>query len=629
MKRPSRVLLILLLIPVLLLAAWLAVQDVWLPVRDWDVSPDGSRLVALINHGYPDRGHPDYTEGRIVLWDLRSRRQIASLRGDVQRVLFSPDGQTIVTGHDDGTTCFREAGTLAERMRFSIDDRYAYPVAFVRDEVTLLVCAWDPQFSTQYRLVRIDQGRSVGRPIPGAHAKVSADGQTFVVHYSESESDRCSVFRFSKGEPNKIGEFEFDHSVFCCAVSPDGRYAAMTLYSTDVVQLWNLSTGTMEREIRQPDRYSMAFVDNGRLLATSLWSGHVRLWKVASGEPAGGWRARFPLNLYWHPHRALNDCHVEAFRFAPITLRDLKTGEVLASLPMRGGTYYTVAIVECVLLIAWSIAWVVSGRQCRTPHPLLDVAMVHGVVAVIVLARFANTESFHLVRLPTGWLLLAQTVAASSLAAMWAVAADHRWMVRVSAALAALTGATAAMVSFALPAIREGGADWDDIVAAVSLVVCLACGVLMARRFGLRVGREPSIGRRKRSVHGFQVMLRDLFVFTSAIAAFVAVARFFEPPRLDSWETLFLICEGAMFALVAGAGTWSALARARWPLRAMVLIMACILSEAHWPFLHTYLSLEPLWWYLSAHSLVAVIVATTLLVFRVHGYRIRTVATES
>jgi len=245
-----------------------------------------------------------------------------------------------------------------------------------------------------------------------------------------------------------------------------------------------------------------------------------------------------------------------------------------------------------------------------------------------VVARFANTESFHLVRLPTGWLLLAQTVAASCLAAMWAVAADHRWMVRVSAALAALTGATAAMVH--VPGgVWHGRTEWDNVVAAVSLTVCLACGVLLARRFGLRVAREPSAARRQCDLRGFQVMLRDLFVFTSAIAAFVAVARFFEPPRPSSWETPFLICEGAMLALVTAAAAWSALARARWPLRGSVLILACISSEAHWPFFHTHVDPDSLWWYLAAHSLVAVIVATTLLVFRVHGYRIRTVATES
>jgi len=295
---------------------------------------------------------------------------------------------------------------------------------------------------------------------------------------------------------------------------------------------------------------------------------------------------------------------------------------------MRGGTYYAVAIVDCLLLVAWSTAWVVSGGKSRTPRPLLDAVVVHGVVGLVLAARFVSFEGFHIVRPLMGLLLLAQLVAASCLAVMWAIAAEHRSMIRASATLAALTGATAAMVSFTPYAHWEVGADWDNIVAAVSLVVCLACGVLVARRFGLRVARVPSFGRRDCDVRGSQVTLRDLFVFTLAIAAFVAVARFSEPPYLRWRETLFLICEGAMFALVAAAGAWSALSRARWPLRAVVMPLACILSEAHWPFFHTYRTLESLWWYLAAHSLVAVIVATTLLVFRVHGYRIRIGADE-
>jgi hypothetical protein len=151
----------------------------------------------------------------------------------------------------------------------------------------------------------------------------------------------------------------------------------------------------------------------------------------------------------------------------------------------------------------------------------------------------------------------------------------------------------------------------------------LTCGGLLARRFGLRVTREPAAARCDRGVRGSQVLLRDLFVFTAASAAFVAVARFFEAPYLDLRATLFLICEGAMLALVAAAGAWVALARARWPLRALVFPLACILSGAHWLFFHVDWFVEPAWWCLVAHSLVAVIVATTLFVFRVHGYRIR------
>ena len=264
---------------------------------------------------------------------------------------------------------------------------------------------------------------------------------------------------------------------------------------------------------------------------------------------------------------------MQPFRFAPITLRDLKTGEVLTTIPMRGGTYYTIAAVECLLIAAWSTAWVLSGRASRTPRPLLDAAVVHGVVALILAARFVSLDIPHIMRVPTGGLLLAELVAASCLAAMWATVADHRWMVRASAGLAALAATTAALVSVPYyPGV--GHLFWGSVVAAVSLVVCLMCGGLLARCFGLRVTREPSAAWCDRGVRGSQVLLRDLFVFTAASAAFVAVARFFEAPYLDLRETLFLICEGAMLALVAAAGAWVALACAagrsgpwfsRWP----------------------------------------------------------------
>jgi len=239
--------------------------------------------------------------------------------------------------------------------------------------------------------------------------------------------------------------------------------------------------------------------------------------------------------------------------------------------------------------------------------------VVHGVVALILAARFVSLDIPHILRVPTGGLLLAELVAASCLAAMWAAVADHRWMVRASAGLAALAGAAAALVSVPYyPGV--GHLFWGSVVAAVSLVVGLTCGGLVARRFGLRVTREPSAAPRDRGVRGSQVLLRDLFLFTTASAAFVAVARFFEAPHLDFRETLFLICEGAMLALVAAAGAWVALAPARWPLRALVFPLACILSGAHGLFFHVDWFAGPAWWYLTFHSLVAVIVATTLLV---------------
>ena len=131
----------------------------------------------------------------------------------------------------------------------------------------------------------------------------------------------------------------------------------------------------------EPGIYATAFVDDGRLLATSHRSGSVRLWKVPSGKPAGQWQSQFPF-LSYIPHINFHDWNVELFRFAPITLRDLKTGEVLTTLPMRGGTYYAMVLVECVLFVAWSTAWILSGRECRAPHPLLDAAVVHGLVAL-------------------------------------------------------------------------------------------------------------------------------------------------------------------------------------------------------------------------------------------------------
>lgn len=125
-----------------------------------DVSPDGRRLAA--GHGIhvlPDQTPP----GKVVMWDLETSRQMASLEGHkslgIYGVAFSPDGRTLASC-GDGVVLW-DMTALQKKVELIGHTAPVWSVCFSPDGRTLVTTGmdatlrlWDPESGEQRLVLR-------------------------------------------------------------------------------------------------------------------------------------------------------------------------------------------------------------------------------------------------------------------------------------------------------------------------------------------------------------------------------------------------------------------------------------------------------------------------------------------
>ena len=251
-------------------------------------SPDGSELVSGGHSGKAGFGLHGTGAANVTLWDVARRRQIFSFAGHsgpVNSVAFSPNGQLIASGADDGNAILwqvaredrlrsvlpsntRGSGQAVRGVAFTPDGRILVAPAAEPGEVNL----WNVSHRTLITTLPISSDELTG-------IAVSHDGREIAA------STGTEVSLWSLTQRSYISSLDDIGDVF--AFSPDDQRLAVGL---SVMDLWNVAGGAGYSTVPCPLYYSdssLAFSPDGGIIAACtnsniiLWDAR-RLTKVAT-----------------------------------------------------------------------------------------------------------------------------------------------------------------------------------------------------------------------------------------------------------------------------------------------------------------------------------------------------------
>ncbi|MYK19846.1 hypothetical protein F4055_17035, partial [Candidatus Poribacteria bacterium] len=242
-------------------------------------SPDGQTLAS---------GH----YGTTKLWDVRTGRNITTVHNDEISNLpafvisFSPDRQTFTSASQLGIRSW-DVRTGRNIATIVLEDaRYVWSVSFSPDGKTF--AANNSSFQ-EVQLWDITGSKLATFPIPetgvgGGPQLVSFSPDGTVLAFGDAEG---AIKLWNLTTRRSIGTLfnvnENYGAVFALSFSPDGTTLAAT-YWTNAIKLWDLTTYSERAIFASPtfDNYDhvLSFSPDGKTLASAGTNGEVRLWTI-------------------------------------------------------------------------------------------------------------------------------------------------------------------------------------------------------------------------------------------------------------------------------------------------------------------------------------------------------------
>ena len=238
-------------------------------INDVQYFPDGTHLAIASSTG-------------VWIHDVNSDKAPALLTTDMTgayNVSFSPNGQILASGCEDGLIRLWDVSTGEHKKTFIAEHGRSLRVLFSRDGDTLASWGsyeanlWDAATNTHKKTSREYED----------YAGVSINGDDVALASIDNKKDYIRLLDFVTGEEYRKfrGHTKKVESV---AFSPDGR--TLVSGSRDkTIRFWDVTTGKHKKTLKghQKSIDSIAFSADGRMLATASRDNTVGLWDAIIG----------------------------------------------------------------------------------------------------------------------------------------------------------------------------------------------------------------------------------------------------------------------------------------------------------------------------------------------------------
>nr|POF13692.1 vegetative incompatibility protein het-e-1 [Quercus suber] len=257
-------------------ACWSA-KIVKLNEHDYEIfaltfSPDGQVVASGSN------------DGTVRLWNAITGEQMQKLEGDVgvvHKVVFSPEGQVLASVSEDATVRLWNTTTGEQTQKLEGHDSRINAVAFSPDGQVFASGSidgtlWLWNVITGERMQKLEGHSGVILELV-----FSRDGQVVA---SGSHDAAVRLWNATTGKLTKKLEGH-RHWILRVAFSPDGQ-AVASASADRTVRLWDATTGeqTQKLEGHRKAIGAVAFSSDGQTVASASLDGTVRVWNTVTGE---------------------------------------------------------------------------------------------------------------------------------------------------------------------------------------------------------------------------------------------------------------------------------------------------------------------------------------------------------